>query len=87
MRLVLPGGAVLRKSSGEKGEREVACRPGAAVLERPWRPGLWRRLKWRLHRLLSDPERLARLKLVLEVLAVIVGLVGAILALFGILRK
>ena len=75
MQWVLPGGAKL--NGGD--ERAVACRPLAAVRERtvPAKGRCW----------LSLRSRLATAKLWIEVLAALVGLIGAVLALFGLLRK
>jgi hypothetical protein len=88
MRRVLPGGAVLNGDA----QRAVACRPGAAVVESVRRPrppsplvrllSAARRLPGRWRRFWSV-ERLSAAKLFLEVLVVLVGLVGAVLALLG----
>jgi hypothetical protein len=85
MKRVLPGGAVIGERDRNAPEREVACRPGAAVVESmspPWRASLierlWAALKW-----LFSKEQLPTTKLWLEVIAVIVGLIGGILALLG----
>ncbi len=92
MRWVLPGGAVLGGNQRGHGERAVACRPGAAVLEslklRP-PPSCWERLRSIVKAVLAffSVKQLTTVKLVLEVLAVLVGLIGAILALFGWSRK
>ncbi len=97
MRWVLPGGAVLGKSSRGSGELSVVCRPGAAVLE-SMRPPPRKPLLSRMKRLLSrnatfirqrffSEEHLPRVKLWLEVLVLLVGLIGAILALLGVSRK
>src|SRR5205807_2480810 len=114
MRWVLPGGAVLGRSSRGAGGRPVACRPLDAGLERrsrrramvPEPPGVspapavvpvpdapvMRKLAVgavspaAAVEPVPDPprpkltERLATVKLLLEVLAVLVGLVGAVLA-------
>jgi hypothetical protein len=81
MRWVLPGGAVLEGDD----KLTVACRPGAAVIEsmkppapQPPPPPPWIRLfRWVISR-----KRLATVKLVVEVLAALVGLIGAVLTLF-----
>ena len=96
MRWVLPGGAKLGGGNNALDEQRVACRPGAAVLEPkrpPRRPGPIKRLLSALKRLPGrltgswSEEQLARVKLSLEILAVLVGLIGAVLALFGVSRK
>lgn len=98
MRWVLPGGATPGGRNHWGNERPVACRPRTAVLERtisrradlpaqtevnptaaagpvPDSPGQ------------KPIERLFTVKLFLEVLAVLVGMIGAILALLGGSRK
>jgi hypothetical protein len=98
MRWVLPGGAVLGGKNRREARRvdeaqEVACRPLAAALERMRSPSPWRRLRSKATRLVGlvvtffSVERLTTAKLVLEVLAVLVGLIGGILVLLGVLRK
>ncbi len=100
MRWVLPGGAELGERNCGSEERTVACRPQAAVLEsmsRPRRKNLVERLVSAVKLLLGgfttfwqrffSVERLPTVKLWLEVLAVLVGLIGAILALFGWSRR
>lgn len=85
MRWVLPGGAVLDGRNRKDSELGVACRPLAAVEERtkpclivvPEQPEKGPRRRWRL----------AKVKQFLEVLALIVGIIGAILAWFGLSRK
>lgn len=82
MRLILPGGAVLTLDG--KDDRAVACRPIAAVRVRmvpvkpaPTPPSPRPPLR----------ERLTDAKLVIEVLLGLVGLIAAILALFGWSRQ
>jgi hypothetical protein len=100
MRWVLPGGAVLRERSREGEEREVACRPHAAVLESIRPKTIWEQLVSAVKRFWSGFTTLAAriwrwlitlrpstVKQWLEVLVVLVGLIGAILALFGLSRK
>jgi len=98
MRRVLPGGATLGGSRHGGDERPVACRPGAAVLVRtsPRRAtaspptGVTTTPALEPVSDRSPPklaERLSSVKLMLEVLAVLVGLIGAVLALFGWSRK
>jgi hypothetical protein len=91
MRWVLPGGAEL----DGRDERAVACRPLGAVREgtvpRRWQFGKWLRstVKLLLGRIATffSRDRLPTVKLWLEVLALVVGLVGGILALLAGLRK
>jgi hypothetical protein len=101
MRWVLPGGAVLERRDRGGNEREVACRPRAAVLEalRPPPPPprwLWRFQRWLLRGIRHLPGRVAALfsregllgvKLWLEVLGLLVGLIVAILGLLAALQK
>ena len=79
MQWVLPGGAVL----DGRDERTVAIRPLAAVRQgaRHRRPAVAATPQPK------PPERLATAKQWLELLAVLVGLIGAILALFGLSKK
>ena len=90
MRWVLPGGAALGGNNREGDERPVACRPRAAVLERTRPPAS---NSTATAELVPDPppkdppRRLATVKQFLEVLAVFVGLIGAVLALLGLSRK
>jgi hypothetical protein len=90
MQWVLPGGARLGGGGHGRDELEMACRPGAAVVVRmkrqPPQGSLQRVIGW-LRERFSDEKWLGKVKLVLQILAVLVGLVGAILALFGVLRK
>lgn len=96
MRLVLPGGAVLTEG------RSVSCRPGAAVQEQtlPRPVPALARTQANAPVTSAPPvqqappaakpgffERLTNLKLVLEVLAIFVGLLTAILALIGAILK
>jgi hypothetical protein len=93
MRYTLPGGATL--GSGDK--RRVVCRPLVAVIERTRPTPLPRRLWCTIKRLTTEglatvnrftaAERLVRVKLLLGVLTALVGLVSAVLALFGWSRK
>ena len=97
MRRVLPGGAILGERNHEGNEREVACRPRAAVLESisrlPPEGWLLATLKLVLHKFttfwqwLLSPRGLLLIKRLLEVLAVLVGLIGAVLALLGWSRR
>jgi hypothetical protein len=94
---VLPGGAVLGARDREGDERAVACRPGAAVLESVRPLTLLERLRAAVKRVrgrlagfwqwLGSREGIATVKRVLEVLVLLVGLITAILALFGVTRK
>ena len=97
MRWVLPGGAVLGGSNRRGDEPAVACRPGAAVLESVRPLTLLERLRAAVKRVrgrlagfwrwLCSPKGLATVKRVLEVLALLVGLITAILALLVGLRR
>jgi hypothetical protein len=90
MRWVLPGGAVLGGTNRKGCERPVVCRPHAAVLERTRpRPAIVRCLTYLapcLTKVGRSLPRLTKTKLFLEVLVLLVGLIGAILALLGLSR-
>ena len=77
---VLPGGAKLSARNHAGDERCVACRPGTAVEVRS-RPRRCRRLR-RLWRWLSGLHP-STVEQWLKVLMALVGLIGAILVLFG----
>jgi hypothetical protein len=97
MRWVLPGGAVLGGRDRRGNERAVACRPRAAVLESVRPLTLLERLRAAVKRVrgrlagfwrwLCTPKGLAIVKRVLEVLALLVGLIATILALLAGLRR
>jgi hypothetical protein len=86
MRRILPGGARLGGSKRGGSERPVACRPLSAVLERTSHGHEAKDEK-------TDPpppnqhERLSNVKLLLEIVAVVIGLIGALLALIAGFRK
>ncbi len=89
MRWVLPGGAELGARDREADERAVACRPGFAVLESVRPLTILKRLRAALKGVRDRLVRFrrwlfsARGKRVLEVLVLVIGLISAILALFG----
>ncbi len=99
MRRVLPGGATPGGTNHESDERRVACRPLATVVERTRQrkaavqpaTGVETPLgpvqKTDRPKAPTLMERLSSIKLMLELLAVIVGLIGAIVALFARLSK
>jgi hypothetical protein len=100
MRWVLPGGAKLGERDRAGDELAMACRPGAAVLERvrpPRPPTIWERLCAAVKRVWAglagcwgwfyDPKGPDTLKRVLEVLTALVALITAILALFSWMRN
>ena len=93
MRWVLPGGAVLGG-----GDRPVACRPRGAVVQqvRPHGPIVSALPEPSASILLPTAinpvkqghrERLTTVKLWLEVLAILVGLLGTLLALLGLSNR
>jgi hypothetical protein len=79
MRLVLPGGAKLREIGRVGGVRTVAYRPLAGVEEslRKLAPSFWERLsRWLM-------PRMPAIRIVLQVLGALAGLITAILGWFA----
>lgn len=98
MRRILPGGARLGGSKRGGDERPVACRPLSAVLERTSQCRVVASVQTEqppTSAAAPSPaaspqkhiERLSTVKLLLEIVAVLVGLIGAVLALIAGFQK